>query len=207
MTRGQRGFSLLELIIALAILGAMVAIMFGGLRMGVRAWQRGEATALALQHSRSLTQILEQALMGIHAYQGTPEPEGRRVLLFQGDAERLGFVTVSPPVPLSPIVAFTAVSLSVEAPEGGGPPALAIREKALPNLDPFEATRPVLVDPTTTAIRFRYLRDPGGGWEETWDAAVERALPRAVEVTVTTTINDQAVEQPAMIVPIRATAL
>jgi hypothetical protein len=85
-------------------------------------------------------------------------------------------------------------------------PGLVIRERVLPNLLPFEEAQPVLVDPTTVAVRFRYLRDIGSSWEEAWDATTERALPRGIEITVTTLVNGLAVEQPPLVVPIRAVA-
>jgi general secretion pathway protein J len=204
--KDQRGFTMLELLIALAILGAMVAILFAGLRVGLRAWQRGEDTTQAMQHARSLNHVLERALAGIHPYQGFVEAAGPRTLLFQGEADRVAFVTVAPPVPLAPALAYTAVLLSMQQEEPNTEPGLVIRERALPNLQPFEDAQPVLVDPTTTAVRFRYQRDTGGAWEETWDAAAERALPRGIEVTVTARLNGADVQQPPIIVSIRAAA-
>jgi general secretion pathway protein J len=197
---------MLELVIALAILGAMVAILFAGLRVGLRAWQRGEDMTQITQHQRSLSQVLEQAMTGIHAYQGFTEEQGPRTLLFQGEPDRVAFVTVAPPVPLARNVAYTAVLLSMQEPEPNLQPGLVIRERILPNLLPFEEAQPVLVDSTTASVRFRYLRDVGGSWEESWDAAAERALPRGIEITVTTLLNGDAVEQPPIVVPIRAVA-
>jgi general secretion pathway protein J len=204
--KGQRGFSMLELLIALAILGAMLAILFSGLSVGLRAWSRGEDTTQATQHARSLNHVLEQALMGIHPYQAPLDAGAQRTLLFQGDVDRVAFVTVAPPVPLAPGVAYTAVLLSVRAEEANVEPAFVIQERALPNWQPFDEAQPVLVDPTTTAVRFRYQRDTGGAWEETWDAATERALPRGIEVTVTARVNGATVELPPITVPIRAVA-
>ena len=204
--RSQRGFTMLELVIALAILGAMVAIMFAGLRVGLRAWQRGEDTTQVLQHARSLHQVLEQSLMGIHAYQGQLEQGGARTLLFQGEPDRVAFVTVSPPVPLGAGVAFTAVTLSMQEDQPGRAPGLVIRERVLPNFQAFEEAQPALVDATTASVRFRYQRDAGGSWEESWDAVAERALPRGIEITVSTLVNGEAVEQPPIVVPIRAVA-
>jgi hypothetical protein len=103
------------------------------------------------------------------------------------------------PAPL----AFTAVTLSVDE---GERPGLAIREKALPNDDPFEEGAPIVVDPSLTAVRFRYLRDTEGSWEERWDGAQERMLPRAVEVTLTTLVAGQPVEQPPISVSLRVTS-
>jgi general secretion pathway protein J len=191
--RSERGFTLLELLLALSIVAAMLAIVFGGLRVGIRAWQRGEETTEALQHSRSISALLGQSLAGTHPYLG-PAPAGAQAdLLFQGEADRLSFVTITPPFGLGAPIAFTAVTLSIDE---GDRPGFAIREKALPNDDPFELGTPVVVDPTVTAIRFRYLRDTEGSWEETWDGSAERALPRAVEVTITISGAGGAVEQP-----------
>ena len=169
----ERGFTLIELVLALSIVAIMVTMLFGGLRVGLRAWQRGEERAAALQHTRSMTQLLQEALGGIHAYRGQADKDTTAqtpVVMFQGAAERVSFVTVSPPMSLPAAIAFVAVTLSMDA---GDAPGLAIREKALPNFNPFEAVAPSVVDPTITAIRFRYLRDDGT-WEETWDGQDER---------------------------------
>ena len=201
--RAERGFTLLELVLALSIVAVMLTILFGGLRVGLRAWQRGEERAETLEHARSMNQLIEQTLAGTYPFQGRIDQSTQARVLFQGEAEKASFVTMSPPLPLPAAVAFTAVTLSMEA---GASFGLAIREKALPNFDPFETVRPSLVDPTVTGIRFRYLRDPDGGtWEDTWDGVHERGLPRAVEVTLTTMINGRVQEQAPITVPVRVT--
>ena len=204
MTRqGQRGFTLLELVLALSIVAAMLAIVFGGLRVGVRAWQRGEERTESQQHSRSLNALLAQSLGGTTPYLSAAAAGVQPEVLFQGQSDKLSFVTVSAPFPLPALIAFTAVTLSIDE---GDRPGLAVREKALPNEEPFEDVPPIVVDPTFTAVRFRYLRDAEGSWEETWDGAQERAVPRAVEVTLTTMVRGQPVEQPPVSVAIRANA-
>jgi type II secretory pathway pseudopilin PulG len=234
----EGGFTLLELVLSLSIVAAMLVVLFGGLRVGLRSWTLGEERAEALQHERSLTQLFERSLGGAYAYLGplttaaggsapgspgtpgaatppaaqgkagtgaqpaapTPLPPG---IMFQGEPDRIAFVTVSPPIPLRAPIAFTAVTLSMEAGAGSG---LAVREKALPNVDPFEQGPPLLVDPSVTALRFRYLREPDRNWEERWDASIERTLPAAVEVQITTVADGRQREHPPLIVPIRATA-
>lgn len=203
LRRDQRGFTLLELVLALSIVAAMLAIVFGGLRVGIRAWQRGEERTESQQHSRSLHALLAQSLGGTTPYLSAAAAGVQPEVLFQGQPDKLSFVTVSPPFPLPAPIAFTAVTLSVDE---GDKPGLAIREKALPNEDPFDDVPPIVVDPTFTAVRFRYLRDAEGSWEDTWDGAQERAVPRAVEVTLTTMVGGQPVERPPVSVAIRANA-
>lgn len=204
--RAAPGFTLIELVLALTIVAILVTMLFGGLRVGLRAWQRGEERAAALQHARSMRRFLEDALAGTYWYLGqTDQNNTTPVLLFKGDAERLSFVTVSPPLPVPLPIPFMAVTLSMDA---GNAPGLAVREKALPNFDPFEEVAPSVVDPTIASIGFRYLR-AGGDWQDTWDGAEERALPQAVEVTVTPLVEGR-VEQPppvVIMIPIRVNSL
>ena len=54
MRRGERGFTLLELVMALAIVGALVVIAFSGVRIALAAWRQGEERAEAHQHIRSV---------------------------------------------------------------------------------------------------------------------------------------------------------
>ena len=56
-------------------------------------------------------------------------------MLFNGAEQRLEFVTQTPPLPLQAAVAFTAVVISLE--QSGDEQGLTVRERALPNRDPF----------------------------------------------------------------------
>jgi general secretion pathway protein J len=202
MTRAdERGFTLLELLLALSIVATMLVILFSGVGVGLRAWRQGEARAEALEYDRGLAQLLARPLEAAFPYLGPADKAGARAIFFRGESDRLSFVTAAPPVPLSPSIAFTAVTLGTE---GREKPAFAIWQKALPNLDPFGPTGTAVVDPGVTGIRFRYLRGPGQPWQDQWDAALERTLPRAVEISVTTAAMRRFHPRPAIVVTIRA---
>ncbi len=199
--QSERGFTLIELMLALTLVAALVALTFGSLRVGLAAWRQGEERAGVQQHGRGLVQVLARSLGAAHPYQGEARGGGRPPILFEGEAERLAFVTGTPPFPTAVPIAFTAVTLGTESGDG---PGLAVRQKALPNTDPFERVEPVLVDGSVRAVTFRYLRDAAGSWEERWDAVAEGRLPRAVEITLTTSIGGREIEHPPFIVTIPA---
>lgn len=176
----SRGFTLLELILALSIAAAMLAITLGGLRVGLAAWQRGAHRAADLDHTRSLAVLLERALESAFPYRvEADDGQGPRVL-FEGRPDRLTLVTVSPPFPAATPIAFTALSLSGEA------DGLVLRQQALPNRVALDALEPVLVDAETAAVRLRYLGAKPEAWQDRWDVVKEKTLPRAVEVTLVT---------------------
>jgi general secretion pathway protein J len=187
--RPASGFTLIEVVIALSLVAALLAITFGGLRVGMGAWRQGDARAEHLQRARSLNQLLARAVGGAHPYQVEAAGQEPAPPAFEGERDRLAFVTARPPVPLAAPIAFTAVTLSHE--DSG----LTIREGALPNRDLFAGLAPVLVDPSIARLQFRYLRGEDRTWAERWDAAAEHALPAAVEVTLT--------DQPPLVIPIR----
>jgi prepilin-type N-terminal cleavage/methylation domain-containing protein len=200
MKRGAlRGFTLVELILALGIAASVLVIAFGGLRVGLAAWNKGEEHAVRLDYARSVVVLLERALDGAFPYRFTPgeRPAG---ILFDGRPDRVTFATLSPPFPAPAPIAFTAVSFSSEA------TGLALRQQVLPNLIVLDRLAPILVDPETTAVRFRYLGEEPGAWQVEWDMSKEETLPRAVEITLVTGTGARSSSQPALLVPIRATA-
>jgi general secretion pathway protein J len=194
-----RGFTLLEVILALSIAAAMLVITFGGLRVGLAAWQRGAHRAADIDHTRSLALLLERALEGAFPYRIDPDDGQGPRILFEGQPDRLTLVTASPPFPVAASIAFTAVSLSREA---GG---LSVRQQPLPNQLALDALDPVLVDAETTAVRFRYLGEKPEAWQDRWDVSKEKTLPRAVEITLVTGTGGRLIPQ-TLTVPIRATA-
>jgi prepilin-type N-terminal cleavage/methylation domain-containing protein len=194
----ERGFTLVEAAVALAIAGALLAIVLGGLRVGLAAWSRAEARAIELDHARGVVDLLERALDGVAPYRLAAAPGRSPRILFDGGADRLAFVTLTPPLPVATTIAFTAVEIAV------GPEGLALRQQALPDRLALDRLAPELVDPSTRAARFRYLGAEPEAWRDEWDAAREDALPRAVELTVVTG-SGRAERRERLVLPIRAT--
>jgi general secretion pathway protein J len=193
-----RGFTLLELLLALGIAATVLVILFGGLRVGLAAWARGEERAATLDHARSVVVLLERPLAAAFPYRLAPDGQQGERILFDGQPDRLTFVTRSPAFPIGAPIAFTAVSLSADG------PGLAVRQQPMPNRLALSRIQPVLVDPETTALRFRYLGQEPGAWQDEWDTAKEERLPRAVEITLATRSGARSVLQ-MLTLPIRAT--
>jgi general secretion pathway protein J len=210
VTRGQRGFTLVEVVIALTIVATLLVISFAGLRVGLAAWQRGDERGEVLERSRSVNQIITRTLGSAFPYQTAAMGREAAKLLFEGAADRVAFVTSTPPFPGADPIAFTAVTLGLSK---GAAPGLALTQKALPNEKPFDsALTPVFVDGAVTGIRFRYLKDSKGQfkdskgqWTDQWDGATEKILPISIEVTLTILQAGRPVEQPPLVVSLPVT--
>jgi general secretion pathway protein J len=191
------GFTLVELVIALAIVGALLVIAFGGLRVVLGATERGERRVEVHQHVRSMATLLARSVGAAYPYKGPmgENPEAR--LLFQGAASKLEFVTQAPPFPLAAPVAFTAVVLEYVEEQG-----LIISERPLPNWNPFTEAAVVLRDPAVTALSFRYM-DTSGSWQSTWDD--ENSTPAAIEITAALTLDGRPEPLPPMVVQPKVT--
>jgi general secretion pathway protein J len=198
--RHESGFTLIELLIALSIVAALLAIAFGGLRVAVSSWRQGEDRAEAHQHVRSVAFTLARALAGTYPYRGSRSLAPDPVVLFAGTEQRVEFVTRSTPFPAAIPIAFTAVVFSLD----DGEPGLVVRQRALPNREPFSEAEVVYRDASVTALRLGYLDD--SGWKDTWNGAEAKATPRAVRITVATTLNGRVEELPPMTVSLRTTS-
>lgn len=196
--RNRHGFTLVELIIALSIVGALLVVAFGGLRVAVGAWKRGDERVETQQHIRSLTLTLARAVSASYPYLA-PLHEGETpVLLFKGSGHQMEFVTQISPFPVAIPVAFTAVA--IELVSSGDHPKLVIRQRVLPNRNPFKDTATVLEDDSIKALELSYLGN--GGWQSDWDPQTEGALPRAIRIALGTTAGTEQRPLPALTVTI-----
>ena len=195
------GFTLLELLIALSIVAALLAIAFGGLRVAIASWRQGESRAEAHQHVRGLASVLAHAVEGAAPYRGARGEAPETVVLFQGSETSLEFVTRAAPYPFAIPIAFTAVILGVEE---GDSPGLVVKQRALPNRNPFTEATTKLNDPSVNRLTFRYL-DGTGEWRDTWDGATEQEIPQAIEITLVATLEGRVVNLPPLTVAVRTT--
>ena len=83
--RAERGMTLVELLVALTLLGLLSVMMMGGLSFGVRSWERTEA------HSDRLNAIVRLHGFLRERLSATPRPES-----VHGDAETLAFAALWP---------------------------------------------------------------------------------------------------------------
>ena len=121
------------------------------------------------------------------------------VLLFGGTEARLEFVTQAAPYPGSTPVAFTAVVFELGKDERRG---LVIRQRVLPNRNPFTDSEVVFNDPTLTELSFSYL-DENGSWQDTWETDTQKRLPRAIRISVGGTVGGRVQALLPMTVPLR----
>ena len=93
--RASAGFTLLELLIAITLLGLLLAGLFGGLRLGARAWERSEERLEESARLQVVQNFLRERLA--QAYPLTAEDQtGRLRLAFEGTGDTLRFVTLMP---------------------------------------------------------------------------------------------------------------
>ncbi len=92
----QGGFTLLEMLIAMTLLGLVMTMVFGGLRLGTRAWEASDISATNLARLEAVHGFLRRSLAA-SATVIASDDKGKRLILFDGDGQRLEFATLLPP--------------------------------------------------------------------------------------------------------------
>jgi prepilin-type N-terminal cleavage/methylation domain-containing protein len=173
----DRGFTLVETIMTLAILVVLLGIVFSALRLGIRSWEKGEAVIESSAAKRTITSKFAGEIGSAYPY--TEKTEGGSLVLFSGGQAALGFVTAGGyGLYGAPWGGAKWVYYSVR--DG----KLTVREKTVPavNVRADEGGRLIELDEGVAAIAFEYLGEDG--WVETWDAAGENGLPMAVKINI-----------------------
>ncbi|NJN46279.1 MAG: prepilin-type N-terminal cleavage/methylation domain-containing protein [Candidatus Competibacteraceae bacterium] len=87
------GFTLLELLIAMSLMGIVLVMVYGGLRFGMRGWESGEQHAVRLNDIQLAQDFIRRQLRQSVSVFRNDEQEGRRVVVFEGDTQSLSIVT------------------------------------------------------------------------------------------------------------------
>ena len=189
--RSQGGFTLLELVIAMAILGLIVAILGAALRISQNAILTGRRSIERTHRARVITEQISQELRSAYP----PSQVGTSVesVAFRGEADRFSFVTTASMRSRGFVQSgLKEVTLSVEEDADTGQRGLVLREDIIPNGALLEEGKGhlIMLDPTVEAIKYRYFGSlqvagqipPPPRWEESWKSDTP---PTAVEFLLT----------------------
>ena len=172
-----RGFTLVEVMLAVSILAVVVLLATAALRVGLRAWEAGQRRVDLQQEGRALVELISEALAGASPYQGRLGLNPERVVLFEGEPEEVRFVTNAPPLMLdAPVAPFHAVVLGRK-----GEDALRLIERLVPSDEPFTPGSERVLSRSVTRFSLAY-RDAAGAWQERWDGREAGGLPTAVRL-------------------------
>lgn len=86
----QQGFTLLELLIAITLLGLIMTALFGGLRLAARSWDAGEVRVDRATHLRAVTRFLKNELNSIYPMRW--KKSTTPALAFIGEKDSIQFI-------------------------------------------------------------------------------------------------------------------
>ena len=201
----RRGFTLLELVIALAILAMIAGSVATGIRLAVASIGRGEAVTRDAARLRAAVGIFECALMSADPL---PIPVGdNTTAYFAGEEKRVRFLTAGAPSVQGG--GLRLISFFERTGGGGNGIAMAtaspFRAGGAEEWDGMEKSR-ILV-PRGGELAFSYSAGPTkeGAWEwlPSWDLKETGRLPAAVRVEYTAP-SSSGPRKTAFVVPVPA---
>ncbi len=89
--RRQTGFTLIELVIAITLMGLTLVALYSGLRLGLNSWDSGEQRAEEINRLRAAQEFLRRQLaQSMTVYQTNEQQE--QTVVFVGGRDRIEFV-------------------------------------------------------------------------------------------------------------------
>jgi len=188
LPRGVRGFTLLELIIALSLLALMAAVLAGSVSLSARSWDGGEAKAADVSEMRQAQEFLRGQMVALY-----PQRIRKAVdlpLMFAGEREEILYAAALPPRVIEGGVYFFRLSLS----RGDNGAGLLVLERVVPEPDAaalpgFDKAERSILARGIAELRIGYFgRDPGAAvtdeprWRDRWEDT--QRLPDLVRIEV-----------------------
>lgn len=200
--RDNRGLTLVEVVLSLAIVGMMVGVLFTVLRMGHRAEDKGAERLEVSQKVMVVSDRLSWLLAGAYPYRQRDIEGGDEYLFFEGGVDSIGFVTTSVDTYSRDVADMPGMKYVRLGLDDKG---LGVSERPFYS-DDESAFRRYVLDPDAASLEIEYLEpDPDDGppqWVGNWDTDTRDFLPLAVLLRITTSAGGRKVVVPPIIVSI-----
>jgi general secretion pathway protein J len=185
--RVDRGFTLIELTVALVLLALIASVLYGSLSLAGESWNRGEAKAQRTNEMRSTQEFLRRTLAAQHPlrfHKVLQQP-----LYFLGTRDSLAYAAALPRRAGGGMYYFR-LTVSGDGDNSRLTLARVIPDYAAQALPDFGSADASVLADGIASVRFGYFgRDPGSAdsvaptWRDRWDDP--QRLPDLIRVDVT----------------------
>lgn len=199
------GFTLLELMISMTVLGIIMTLVYGAMRLGTRTWETGQAQMDEWQRRQAVMSLIERQLGSVYLPDG---PLYVQTPVFLGQSDELAFYSSVPLIQDMQGPRTVFVRYRAERRPGGELELLFVEQvpdfpNALRSEPPPDDDWEVLAD-DLSAVDFAFLRkvpqvtDEPWKWETEWEADDGKA-PLAIRVSMQWRADEPAMK---LVVPI-----
>lgn len=189
--KSSNGFTLLELLISLTILAIVIVIVFGALRIGSRAWEKGEQDLENQQRMRVVFDLIKHQISSASAMKEITAEDGKAFFM-KGDSTSLEFLSYVPVFPGDAGLVHVKYQVLENEEKGGDrliffEKGIVFSDKELENNGIDEDKNFHVLIPVAPDIRFEYLnlgdQSENPQWVEQWDKTEGNELPLAVRLS------------------------
>ncbi len=191
----ERGFSLIEMIVAVTLVAMMAVGLWAVLRISVSSWSRGSEYIDSNQRHRSILSLVKKQMASIYGLVAPIDLQTGGVVypIFAGAPTSVQFISLTS-MHFQENPGLTMVSYDIVQ-DRGGSNSLVEREELYLGTPPGDEGPSDRRDQTVTSIfenldslTFEYF-DPGSqdrasGWVKEWDAREAKQLPSAISMTM-----------------------
>jgi general secretion pathway protein J len=181
----QRGFTLIEMVLALALLAAMLGMAWSGLTFSLRGWDTGVATGQKTADARLAQNFLRRELSELFPMRWK-DPVALK-FAFDGESRRLRFVSSRP----AGLAAGGLALVGLEVESHGSRQANLVMRRALPDdaakdFGPLDKAEGIVLFPDVESVEFAYfgadseVAEPR--WNDKWPNAGQ--VPQLVRLRI-----------------------
>ncbi len=207
MKINNKGFTIIEIIIAFTIALFIVLLVFSGFRLSIRSYDRISEKEELSQRLRVIHKRLGWLIKGIYPYKDiNNKTEDKQRIFFVGNSNSIGFVTTSIIPETERIYDISGLKWVYLFVDNEG---LKERDNIFYIEDNLESSSSeqdfTVIDPYVESMEFEYFDQENKEWLDEWDSEKEN-LPSAIKIKLRFVKDGKTYEVPEMVFSIRASS-